>query len=55
MVFQTYVEKGVSPLVKRLTVCLHGKSLEIQGHLALELAAMVDCSGLQWAFGSQAL
>ena len=33
------------PLVKRLTACLQGESLEIQGHLALELAATVDFSG----------
>ena len=43
------------PLVKRLIACLQGESLEIQGHLALELAATVDYSGLQWTFGSQAL
>ena len=45
----------MSSLVKRLIACLQGEGLEIQGHLALELAATVDYSGLQWTFGSQAL
>ena len=36
----------MSSLVKRLIACLQGEGLEIQGHLALELAATVDFSGL---------